>query len=136
MKVFKCLLFISFLGLSIIGFSQVTDVTGRISIFSSKSKYGGVIKYVKGAYITASFTTPAWSDDYGNFSLRFVGIDPRTAVHIKVTKDSFEVVNDFELERLVIGRLSPIQVFLAKKGELAQAEIDLLQSRGVAERAI
>ncbi|MCB0644971.1 MAG: tetratricopeptide repeat protein, partial [Phaeodactylibacter sp.] len=65
------------------------------------------------------------TDSEGRFGLEFVSIDPGTAVKIKVEKAALEVVNDYDLQRVIIGRKPLLRVYLADKGRLAQAQTEL-----------
>lgn len=105
-------------------FSQQIKLNGQLSIHNSKYNTGK-IEYVKDVYITAPFAKPATSDDNGQFELEFVGIDAGTPVKVQVEKEGLEVVNDYELQRVVLGRIVPLQIYLTTKGQLAIAQTEL-----------
>ncbi|MEL7159322.1 MAG: hypothetical protein AAFN92_01080, partial [Bacteroidota bacterium] len=65
------------------------------------------------------------SDDNGSFTLVFQGIAKGTPIRLSVEKAGFEVVNRKELSEVVLGRLRPIKIFLAPKGQLEEARIEL-----------
>ena len=104
--------------------AQQVTLKGLVSIHNSKYNTGK-IEYVPDAYITAPFTKPVNSDVVGNFSLEFVGIDPGTAVTLTVEKSGLEVVNSYDLDKVIIQRNDPINIYLATKGQLAAAQTEL-----------
>ncbi|NNM24229.1 MAG: tetratricopeptide repeat protein [Flavobacteriaceae bacterium] len=104
--------------------AQQIDLKGQVSIHNSKYETGA-IKYVQDAYVSAPFTKPANSDNEGKFNLSFVGLDGGTAVGLQVEKAGLEVVNGYDLEKVVINRKRPLRVFLTTKGKLAEAQTEL-----------
>jgi tetratricopeptide (TPR) repeat protein len=104
--------------------AQQITLTGQVSIHNSRYRTGQ-IEYVKGAYAAAPFTTPGETDDKGMFYLEFVGIDGGSSVALTVEKAGLEVVNARDLQDVIIGRKTPLRVYLADKGLLAQAQTEL-----------
>ena len=121
MRYFTIVLLFSFSNLV---YSQEINLQGQVSIHNSLYDTG-TIEYVSNAYIRAGSTKPAITDDEGRFSLRFVGLETGTQVDVDVEKAGYEVVNAYELERVIIGRKLPLRVYLAKKGVLAVAQTEL-----------
>lgn len=109
---------------SCFSFSQQIKLNGQISIHNSKYNTGK-IEYVKLASVTAPFSKPATSDDNGQFELEFVGIAAGTSVKVQVEKDGLEIVNDYDLQRVILGRQLPLQIYLTAKGQLAIAQTEL-----------
>ena len=118
-----------FLGLLLIPltvYGQEIELKGQVSIHNSLYNTGE-IEYVPNAYVSAPFTNPDDTDDEGRFSLEFVGIDGGTQVDLTVEKAGLEVVNAYELQRVLIGRKLSLGVYLAKKGDLALAQTELYE---------
>jgi tetratricopeptide (TPR) repeat protein len=122
MKLFLTTLVLSFISCFV--FSQQIELRGRVSIHNSKYNTG-IIEYVKNAYVTAPFTRPDDTDDEGWFELEFVGIDAGTSVKVQVEKVDLEVVNEYDLQRVIIGRKLPLRIYLTSAGQLAIAQTEL-----------
>jgi tetratricopeptide (TPR) repeat protein len=104
--------------------AQQIPLSGQVSIHNSQYNTGQIM-YVKGAYLQADFTAPAESDDLGAFTLVFVGIKSGTTVQVRVEKAGYELVNKREMQDVVVSRRLPLRVYLAPKGQLAQAQTEL-----------
>lgn len=104
--------------------AQQVPLQGQISIHNSKYKTGA-IQYVENAQITAPFSTPTTSDSQGKFDLSFAGVEGGQLVDLSVEKAGLEVVNRYDLQRVVLGRKPLLRVYLAKSGALAQAQTEL-----------
>ncbi len=113
-----------FLMVSTVIWSQQTKLTGIVSVHNSKYETGAT-QYVKDAYVTAPFTKSANTDESGTFALAFVGIEGGTSIKLQVEKQGLEIVNLRDLEDVVIGRTSPVRIFLTEKGKLAQVQTEL-----------
>jgi tetratricopeptide (TPR) repeat protein len=122
MKLYCTILIFSII--SCFGFSQQIKLRGQVSIHNSKYNTG-TIQYVKDAYITAPFTKADNTDDSGRFELEFVEIDAGTAVKVQVEKTGSEVVNEYDLQRVIISMKLPLRVYLTTKGQLAIAQTEL-----------
>ena len=103
---------------------QQIDLDGRVSIHNSHYRTGQ-IEYVQGAYVEAPFAGSTSSDIQGEFTLTFQGIAGGTAIQLSVEKEGLEVVNRYDLERVILGQKPVLPVYLAPKGYLAQAQTDL-----------
>ena len=112
-------------GLLAIGLhAQQIELKGQVSIHNSKYNTGSV-QYVSDAYVSAPLTKPSNSDSQGRFQLGFVGLDPGTSITLDVEKSGLEVVNRYDLQDVVIGRKTPLRVFVTNKGNLANAQTEL-----------
>ena len=112
---------------SLLSFSleaQQINLMGQVSIHNSKYNTG-TIKYVKNVQIIADFTSPAITDTEGKFELEFVGLSKGTSISISVEKEGLELVNDPDLQDIVLGRLTPVKVFLAPKGQVIKAQTEI-----------
>lgn len=104
--------------------AQEITLKGQVSIHNSKYETG-TIEYVQDAYVKATFAGVVDTDVKGNFSLIFSGIEEGTSVEVDVEKIGLEVVNKKDLQEVVIGRLTPIKIYLAPKGQIAKARVEL-----------
>lgn len=104
--------------------AQEITLKGQVSIHNSKYETG-TIEYVQDAYVKATFAGVVDTDVKGNFSLTFSGIEEGTTVEIDVEKAGLEVVNKKDLQEVVIGRLIPLKIYLAPKGQIAKARVEL-----------
>ncbi len=107
-----------------VGVGQQVELRGKVSIHNSKYN-SGKIQYVNDAFITAPFTKSGMSDSEGNFQLNFVGQDPGLAIPIKAEKSGYEVVNQYDLQQVIIGRKLPLGIYLTTEGLLAEAQTEL-----------
>lgn len=106
------------------GYSQQITLSGQVSIHNSKYKVGK-IQYVQDAYVRADFASPTQMDVQGKFNLTFQSITKGDRVELTIEKDQLEIVNERDLMEVVLGRTAPIKVYLAPKGQLAQAQAEL-----------
>lgn len=132
MRTQKTILLICCLWSVICCYAQQIPLKGRISIHNSKYN-SGEIQYVENAQITAPFTTPTTSDSQGRFDLSFVRVQIGHSVDISVNKAGLEVVNKYDLQRVILGREPSLRVYLAEIGLLAQAQTELYQ---ISEKAL
>lgn len=105
-------------------FAQSVLLTGQVSIHNS-AYTTGQIAYVKNTYVSAPFAGSANTDNTGSFQLNFVGIDRGATVALTVEKDGWEVVNTREINNVVLGRRTPLRVYLARRGDIARAQTEL-----------
>ncbi|MGH1363201.1 MAG: tetratricopeptide repeat protein [Calditrichia bacterium] len=110
--------------LTICAYSQQITLNGQVSIHNSQYRTGS-IQYVTDAYVSAPFTTPDATDEEGRFGLEFVGIDAGSSVKVNVERANLEVVNAYDLLKVILGRKPLLRVFLAEKGRLEQAQTEL-----------
>ena len=52
-------------------------------------------------------------------------MSPGEKVKVKVEKDQLEVVNEKALLNVVLGRVSPLKIYLASQGQIAKAQTEL-----------
>lgn len=104
--------------------AQQISLKGQVSIHNSKYATGR-IEYVQNAYASAPFAGSDDTDSQGVFELPFVGIDAGTVVKVKVVKSGLEVVNEYDLQRVIIGRKPLLRVYLIEAGKLALAQTEL-----------
>ncbi len=104
--------------------SQQLELKGKVSVHNSRYETGS-IQYVQEAYITAPYATPDNTDEEGSFTLVFVGMAPGTMVRVQAEKVGLEVANAHDLERVVIGRMDSLPIYLAERGVLAQVQTEL-----------
>ena len=104
--------------------AQQITLKGQVSIHNSKYETG-TIEYVQSAFATAPFADSDETDIEGKFGLTFVGIDAGTEVKVSVEKAGLELVNDYDLRQVIIGRKPLLRVYLTKKGKLATAQTEL-----------
>ncbi|MFT3910691.1 MAG: tetratricopeptide repeat protein [Ferruginibacter sp.] len=114
------------LGLIIFNFyahSQQVKLYGQICLHNSKLSKDK-LKYVNGSFITAPYSKPFKVVDSGKFELEFVNIALGTPIKINVETNGYEVVNDDDLRKVIIGRKLPLNVYLTTKGQLAFAQTE------------
>ncbi|PHI19812.1 hypothetical protein CEQ90_11360 [Lewinellaceae bacterium SD302] len=104
--------------------AQQIDLSGRVSIHNSRYRTGQ-IEYVADAFVSAPFAGETGTDSEGRFSLTFQGIEGGTTIKLAAEKAGLEVVNSYDLERVVLGQKASLSVFLAPKGQLARAQTEL-----------
>lgn len=104
--------------------AQQILLEGQVSIHNSLYETGK-IQYVSSAFANAPFADSDETDVEGRFGLTFVGMDKGTEVKVSVEKSGLELVNTYELERVIIGRKPLLRVYLTEKGKLAKAQTEL-----------
>ena len=124
MKKYSPLIWLTFILTSQSLTAQQITLKGQVSIHNSKYETG-TIEYVPNAYASAPFAGTVDSDTEGKFGLVFVGMDGGTEVKVKVEKAGLEVVNDYDLNQVIIGRKPLLRVYLIEKGRLAIAQTEL-----------
>jgi tetratricopeptide (TPR) repeat protein len=108
--------------------SQI-DLNGVITVQNSKVNTGETV-YVPNAQVSSQNAQPNTTDSEGKFTLRFTRIELGRQVQILVTpygayKD-YVVVNEKELQSITLGRLTPISIYICKKGELEQRQAEMV----------
>ncbi|MDX1477632.1 MAG: tetratricopeptide repeat protein [Saprospiraceae bacterium] len=106
--------------------AQQVTLQGRVSLHNSKYSTGE-IRYVDNAQVMAAFTAPSVTDNEGSFTLEFVGLDGGTSVSIDIDKNDLEVVNKRDLDDVVIGRKTPLRIYMASKGQLLKSQTEIYQ---------
>jgi hypothetical protein len=105
-------------------YTQQTTLRGEIYIHNSRYNTGTLEK-VSNAFVTAPYGGANNTDSEGRFELVFSGVNSGATVAIKVEKEGYEVVNKKELLEVVIGRVLPLKIFLAPRGEITKAQVAL-----------
>ena len=121
--VFLCIGFIC-LPASLPLVAQEIALKGQVSIHNSKYRTG-TIDLVQNAFVQADSAGSVNTDVNGNFKLIFSGISIGTSVTIKIEKAGLEIVNQNDLQDVVLGRRIPLKVYLAPKGQIAKARVEL-----------
>ena len=105
-------------------FCQEIDLHGRVSIHNSRYRTSE-IEYVANAFIRAPFAGSTNSDSEGEFLLVFTGIQTGTTIRLTVEKEGLEVVNSHDLDRVILGRIEALPIYMAPVGQLANAQTEL-----------
>ena len=107
--------------------AQRITLEGRVSILNSEY-HTGKIEYVEGALVSAPYATTEATNKKGIFKLEFAAVDGGNSVTVTAEKAGLEVANPAALQSVAIGRENPLLIFLAEKGQLKQAQSELLNS--------
>ena len=125
----RALIFIAIFG--IVGYSvaQQVQLKGVVTVQNSKT-YTGKTQYVKNAEVTHPNAKNDVTDDDGKFTLNITGLRPNIQTHITViphgTYSDYVVVNEKELQNITLGRITPVGVYICKKGELEQRQAEMV----------
>ncbi|MEO0687741.1 MAG: hypothetical protein AAFY76_22490, partial [Cyanobacteria bacterium J06649_11] len=103
--------------------SQQIDLAGVVSIHNSKY-LTGTIQYVQNAQVSAMNASPTATDNKGEFTLIFIGVDGGDKVNVQVEKKDWDIVNTHDLANVIVGRTSPLEIYLQKKDLLAQSQAE------------
>ena len=110
--------------LPVYSFAQSIPLSGQVSMHNSQTKTG-TIQYIENAEVSAAYAASRATDVEGKFELIFSGAKKGTLVALSVSKPDLEVVNERDLKNVILGRKAYLKVYLAPKGELAQAQTEL-----------
>jgi len=129
MNMKKLVFFIVILGITIGGVAQQIPLKGVVTVQNSKT-YTGNTQYVKNAEITHPNAKSDVTDDDGKFTLNITGlkqnIQTQIAVTLHGTYGDYVVVNEKELQSITLGRVTPVGVYICKKGELEQRQAEMV----------
>lgn len=103
--------------------AQQLSLRGEVFVHNSLYRTGQ-LKSVAGASVEAAFAGSTVSDARGKFQLIFAGLEDGESTNLSVEKAGLEVVNERDMLQVVLGRKSPLRVYLAPKGELAQRQTE------------
>lgn len=78
----------------------------------------GKITMLPGVTVSALYTKPTQSGEGGDFQLIFVGQAVGTPVMLDVQKSGYELVNPRDVQPATLGRIAPVKVFLAPRGQV------------------
>jgi len=113
--------------------AQQIQLKGVVTVQNSKT-YTGKTQFVKNAeveHVSANnVKTKDVTGDDGKFLLNIKGAAPNTQTQITVTPfgdfSDFVVVNEKEIKDITLGRITPVSVYICKKGELEQRQADMV----------
>jgi tetratricopeptide (TPR) repeat protein len=113
--------------------AQQVQLKGVVTVQNSKT-YTGKTQFVKNvevAHINAqNAKTKDVTGDDGKFILNIKGVEPNTQTQITVIPHGeyadYVVVNEKELKDITLGRLTPVSVFICRKGELEQRQAEMV----------
>jgi len=125
----RILFFITILGIIINSVAQQIPLKGVVTVQNSKT-YTGEIQYVKNAEATHPNAKSDVSDNEGKFTLNIIGLKSNTQTQITVTPSGiysdYVVVNEKELQSITLGRVTPVGIYICKKGELEQRQAEMV----------
>ena len=101
--------------------AQSIPLSGTIAIQNSRYTTG-TRQFVNGASVRAPFAKATSSDATGQFRMEFNGVENGTILRFDIAKSGLEVVNTKEIERVVLGRTSALDVVMADPMELADMQ--------------
>ena len=114
-------------------FAQQVQLKGVVTVQNSKT-YTGKTEYVKNAEVEhlnpQNAKTKDVTGDDGKFILNIKGVEPNTQTQISVALygnyADYVVVNEKELKNITLGRLTPVSVYVCKKGDLEQRQAEMV----------
>ena len=116
-------------GIVINSVAQQTPLKGVVTVQNSKTNTGK-IQYVKNAEVTHPKAKSEVTDDDGKFTLNITGLHPNSQTQITVTPHGeyaeYVIVNAKELLDITLGRVTPVGVFICKKGDLEQRQAEMI----------
>ena len=125
----KILFFIVIFGITIGAIAQQIPLKGVVTVQNSKT-YTGNTQYVKNAEITHPNAKSDVTDDDGKFTLNITGLQKNIQTQIEVTLHGtyrdYVVVNEKELQSITLGRVTPVGIYICKKGELEQRQAEMV----------
>jgi len=125
----KTLFFIVIFGITIGAIAQQIPLKGVVTVQNSKT-YTGKTHYVKNAEVTHPNAKSDVTDDDGNFTLNITGLKQNIQTQITVTLygayNDYVVVNEKELQSITLGRITPVGVYICKKGDLEQRQAEMV----------
>jgi molybdopterin converting factor small subunit len=129
----RILFFIINFGIILSSLSQQVQLKGIVTVQNSKTSTGK-IQYVKNAEIEHinenNAKTKDVTGDDGKFTLNIKGVKPNTQTQISVIPygeyADHVVVNKKELQDITLGRVTPLSIYLCKKGELEQRQAEMI----------
>ena len=125
----KSIFFIFLFGISINSIAQQIPLKGVVTVQNSET-YTGKVQYVKNAEVIHPNAKNDVTDDDGKFTLEITGLKQNTQTQITViprgAHNDYVVVNEKELQSITLGRITPIDVYICKKGELEQRRVEMV----------
>ena len=139
----KIFLLITICGITLNSFAQQIQLKGVVSVQNSKTNTGQT-QYVKNAEVEhvndKNVKTKDVTGTDGKFTLNIKGVIPNTQTQIAVNLygdySDYMVVNEKEIKDITLGRITPVGIYICKKGELEkrQAEMVGINMRKLEER--
>ena len=135
----KLLLLTLIFGIAVNSIAQQIPLKGVVTVQNSKTNTGQ-IQYVRNAEVTHEKAKSEVTDDDGKFTLNITGLKLNSQTQISVTPhgeySEYVIVNAKELVDITLGRVTPVNVFICKKGDLErrQAEMIGINMRKLEER--
>ena len=109
--------------------AQQIPLKGVVAVQNSKINTGKT-QYVKNAEITHTNAKNDVTDDDGKFTLNIIGLKQNIQTQITVflsgAYKDYVIVNEKELQSITLGRLTPVGVYICKKGELEQRQAEMV----------
>ena len=125
----RAIYFIVFFGIIANSAAQQIPLKGVVSVQNSKTQTGKT-QYVKNAEVTHPNAKNDVTDDDGKFTLNITGlkqnVQTQIAVALSGTYGDYVIVNEKELQDITLGRLTPVSVFICKKGDLEQRQAEMV----------
>jgi len=114
-------------------FAQQLQLKGVVTVQNSKT-YTGKTQFVKNAEVEHinrnNAKTKDVTGDDGKFTLNIKGASANTQTQITVTPfgefADYVVVNEKELKDITLGRVTPVSVFVCKKGDLEKRQAEMV----------
>ena len=125
--------FTIFCGIIINSAAQQVQLQGNVSVQNSKTNTGQT-QYVKNAEVEHINPKNAKSKDVtgddGKFTLNIQGVQintqTRIAVNLSGAYSDYVLVNEKELQDITLGRITPVKVYVCKKGDLENRRAEMV----------
>ena len=125
----RALFFVAIFGMVGYSIAQQVQLKGVVTVQNSKT-YTGKTQYVKNAEVIHPNAKSDVTDDDGNFTLNINGLKQNIQTQIAVIPHGvygdYVVVNEKELQNITLGRVTPVGVYICKKGELEQRQAEMV----------
>lgn len=139
------ILFIAFSGiiLNSVAIAQQIELKGVVTVQNSKTNTGKIqnVRNAEVIHINNNVQTKDVTGNDGKFSLNIRGVAANTQIKIETTLHGeyadYVVVNTREIQDITLGRITPINIFITKKGELEKRRSEMvgINMRKLEERA-
>ena len=125
----RAVFFTFIFGMVVSSIAQQIPLKGVVSVQNSKTQTGKT-QYVKNVEVTHPNAKNDVTDDDGKFTLNITGlkqnIQTQIAVVLSGTNKDYVVVNEKELRDITLGRVTPVGVYVCKRGELEQRQAEMV----------
>ena len=129
----KLILFITICGISLNSIAQQVPLKGIVTVQNSKTKTGQT-QYVKNAEVEhtndKNAKTQCVTGTDGKFALNIRGVAQNSqiqlSVHLYGDYADYAVVNEKEIKDITLGRVTPVSVYVCKKGELEDRQAEMV----------